>query len=360
MRMRKRIGCLLIFLVIGTFLAGCGKSSSNPFGPEENRSLYTKFDYGDETVYVIGHKSPDTDTVTSAIAMAKLLNELGINAKPAVAGQLNNESKFVLKTLGIEEPELLEDAAGKQLWLVDHSEYSQAVDGAEEARIVGICDHHGIGNVKNSELINVISGPVGSTSALIYREFVRCGVEISPEMAGVMLSGLLSDSGIEADSKFSFNRTSFNNLKELAGISDIDEYYESMVKARVSYEGYSDCDIYYNDYKEYECNEVHFCIGVVEVFTEDEVEAMAERMRLLIENEKANNSNDFLVYMVADVKHEKQIIGWNDSDYASRILEAAFEGYEGASFEAGHWILKPSAGRKKVVVPRIEEAIMNY
>ena len=82
-----------------------------------------------ENIYVIGHKSPDTDSVTSAITYANLKNALGMSeAKPAVAGDLNGETKFVLDYFKVPYPEKLTDATGKKVILVDHNEMAQAVD----------------------------------------------------------------------------------------------------------------------------------------------------------------------------------------------------------------------------------------
>ena len=94
--------------------------------------LITIVDYKDEPVYVIGHETPDSDTVASAIGMAYLLNSLGISAEARIAGNLNLEGEFALSELGYPAPEILEDAAGKQLWLVDHSTGTQMVKGAED------------------------------------------------------------------------------------------------------------------------------------------------------------------------------------------------------------------------------------
>ena len=88
--------------------------------------------------YVIGHKSPDADSIGSAIAYAWLLQQLGINAKPAAAAQVNRETRYALDFFGIEQPEILTEAEGKQFVLVDHSEYSQALDGMKESRLPAI------------------------------------------------------------------------------------------------------------------------------------------------------------------------------------------------------------------------------
>jgi len=129
------------------------------------KNLLTNFDYRDKITYVIGHKSPDSDTVGSAIAYAYLLNQIGIKAEAAVSGPINQETQFALDTFGVKVPQIIDNAENKQFVLVNHSNYSQAIDGMNKARIVGIVDHHGIGDVVTSEQINVRSAPAGAAAA---------------------------------------------------------------------------------------------------------------------------------------------------------------------------------------------------
>jgi nanoRNase/pAp phosphatase (c-di-AMP/oligoRNAs hydrolase) len=76
-----------------------------------------------DKIYVVGHKSPDTDSVTSAIAYANLKNAMGMKeAVPAAAGDINDETKFLLDYFKVAYPEKLTDATDKKVILVDHNE----------------------------------------------------------------------------------------------------------------------------------------------------------------------------------------------------------------------------------------------
>ncbi len=180
--------CLMIIMV----LSACGSSSSSS-SSQGYRDIITSVKYGDDTTYVIGHKSPDSDTVGSAIAYAYLLNQLGIKAEAAISEEINGETKYALDYFGIAVPAEIKDATGKQFVLVDHSTYSQTIDGMDSAQIVGIIDHHGIGEIEVSDLINVRSAPVGAAATLVYQSYKECGVDIPKDMAQVMLMALLSD-----------------------------------------------------------------------------------------------------------------------------------------------------------------------
>ncbi len=130
--MKKSIAVLLLALVLEASCLAAGAETAL------FADILCSIDYGEEVTYVIGHKSPDADTIGSAIAYAWLLQQLGINAKVAATAEVNRETRYALDFFGMEQPEILTDAAGGQFVLVDHSEYSQALDGMREARVVGI------------------------------------------------------------------------------------------------------------------------------------------------------------------------------------------------------------------------------
>ena len=105
---------------------------------------------GGETVWVIGHKNPDADSVGSAIACAHLLRALGVPAEAAIAGPVNGETKCALDLFGLETPPVIGRAEEQPFVLVDHSAYSQAVDGMEFARVAAVVDHHAPGACRRS------------------------------------------------------------------------------------------------------------------------------------------------------------------------------------------------------------------
>ena len=94
-------------------------------------------------ILVFGHKSPDTDTVTSAIVMAEFEKKLGNEAKACMLGKMNKETKYVFDFLKLEEPEIIEKVEdGASIILVDHNEEKQSVENRENANILKVIDHH--------------------------------------------------------------------------------------------------------------------------------------------------------------------------------------------------------------------------
>ena len=147
---RKWITVVSVLLLLAAALAGgyfLGRQAMTAEIEKEkeynillNRSELDGLGEAEGTIYVTGHKSPDSDTVGSAIACAYLLKQRGYDAVPVVLGPINHESEFILKSAGVETPELLEDASGLNMVLVDHSEYTQSADGLKDAHILSIID----------------------------------------------------------------------------------------------------------------------------------------------------------------------------------------------------------------------------
>ena len=321
--------------------------------------FFRQVDYKDEPVYVIGHQSPDFDTTASAIGMEYLLNELGIASEARLAGPANPETEYGLSVIGYPVPEILENAAGKQLWLVDHSDSPQMVNGADKARIVGITDHHGIGSAEVSIPINVLSCPAGSTSALVFWLCTKCEVEIPRDIAGVLLAGMLSDtSNMKSDSVTTLDEIAFVRLKNISGISDTDAFFNGAQEAKLSYKGMDDCEIFYSDYKEYETNGFHYGIGNIKVAFPDQVSEMSERMLRVIESEAKNSSDlHFLLFEVYDSDHSLGYIGFygNDTELTEKVMDTAFSG--SGEKQGKFYAFSPSLSRKADMVPLIDDCL---
>ena len=270
--MKKRIALFLAALLLA---ASCrGVWAENTLLAD----ILCGIDYGNQVTYVIGHKSPDADTIGSAMAYAWLLRQLGINAEAAATAKANRETQYALDICGLEQPEILSDAAGKQFILVDHSEYSQALDGMKDARVVGIVDHHGVGDVRNTQRIAVISLPAGATASIIYKMYLDCGVDIPVDMARVLFISILSDTKGMTSNVTLLDREACASLPYAAGIDDVDALYEGMRKAKTSFDGMTAKEIFLSDYKEYLAGETGFGIG--SVFTETE-ESLAELTEMI-------------------------------------------------------------------------------
>lgn len=345
--MKKRLVSVLLVLMLAAACLTAGAESS------VFADLLQNIDYGDEVTYVIGHKSPDADTIGSSIAYAWLLQQLGINARAAATADVNTETRYALDFYGLDQPEIITDAAGKQFVLVDHSEYSQALDGMKEARVVGIVDHHGIGDVRNTERIAVISLPAGSTASIILQLYLECNVGIPRDIARVMLMSILSDTKGMTSNVTGLDRKAYDFLLPAAEISDPDALYAGMKSAKASYNGMTASEIFYSDYKEYLAGEYTF--GIADVYAEAEADRreLAARMEAELPSIYASNNLDMLFCMVS-TDDMTQLI-WYGED-AEKAVWDGFPDYDGS----GSLIFTPKASRKSVIVPPLTAALEKW
>ena len=184
-------------------------------------------------ILVFGHKSPDTDSVTSAIVMTNLERKLGNeDVYACVLGKLNKETKYIFDYLNIDEPELLEKIEdGQEVILVDHNEFKQSVDGIENAKILKVVDHHRICGLNTAEPLYYRAEPVGCTATVLYKMYKEKNVEIDKTIATLMLSAIISDTLLFKSP--TCTKEDVEIARELNKIADlnIEEYGLAMLKA---------------------------------------------------------------------------------------------------------------------------------
>ena len=339
--------CRKLFVLL---LAGMCLSTARA---EENKyvQILQKTDYGQSVTYVIGHKSPDPDSIGSAIAFAELLNANGIRAVPAVAERIDNESAYALQALGLEAPLILDDARDKQFFLVDHSSYAHAIDYMAQARIVGILDHHGMGDVKSSEVIPVLSMPVGAAGSLTFLCYQECGTEITPYTARAMLMGILSDTRNMTYNVTDLDREAYEALLPIAGIEDTDALYEGMSNAKTSYDGMTTEEIFNSKYKEYTAGPYHFGIGFVYASPETIADVSAE-MKQYMQEIYPQSNQDYLFCMVSD--SDSTWLSWV-GDGSEELVRECYEEYDGGEYI----IFRPPTTRKLKIVPPLVKVLEN-
>lgn len=320
------------------------------------RDLLLSFDYGEEVTYVIGHKSPDSDTVGCAMAYANLLNKIGIRAEAVVSGPVNNETQYALDAFGITPPPILDKAEGKQFVLVDHSTYAQAIDGMQHARVVGIVDHHGIGDVATSEQILVRSAPAGAAASLVYLSYQECDVPITRDMARIMLMSILSDTRNMTRNVTAVDQNAYDTLSRIADIQDIQALYLGMAAALASYGDMTDWEIFQSDYKEYDAGGVTYCIGDVNAYGEEQVRELAERMYQVMAENYDRMGLDMLFTMINNKgddasEHMMYMVAYGPG--AEELLQGVYGNRDGDGF----FLFKENLSRKADVVPALSAAL---
>ena len=305
---------------------------------------------GNGPVYVIGHKNPDTDTVCSAIAYANLLKNLGINAEARTTGPVNEETRFVLDYFGVNAPPVLENAAGKSIIAVDHNSYTQAVDGMDAADILGIIDHHNTSGISTASPVYYLGMPVGATATIVWISYLESGIEISKQDAGLLASAILSDTAdLRSSTTTALDAQALGYLADIAGISDIDDYYQKMLNAAISYTGMSDDEIFHSDYKEYDMSGNKVGIAVVNAAGREKADEMSKRMTECMKQIPADKRLDNIYVIIIDRENNTSKLIFYGAG-AEEIAKAAF-----GMDDKGDVSFPNIPSRKKDIVPALTE-----
>jgi len=303
------------------------------------------------TVYVVGHKSPDTDSVCAAIALADLKSKLGVECKPGVQGELSPESKFVLDKFGCDAPELLTDATDKQIMLVDHSDLSQSLDNLNKGELIAIVDHHKVGDVTTPNPIEVWTWPVGCTCTVLKSMYDFYGVEIPKNIAGIMTCAILSDTVIfKSATCTDADKKAAEALAQKAGLDDLQALGTEMFKVKSAIEGTPVRELVMRDFKDFDMNGNKVGIGQLEVVDLSLLDGVKGDLAKDISSLKGEGNYHSVFLLLTDIMKEGSEL-LLVSDDPSKV-EKAF----GVTPSGDKAWLDGVMSRKKQVVPNFEKA----
>ena len=299
----------------------------------------------EETIYIVGHKSPDTDSVCSAIAYADYLKKKNNNAVACRAGEINPETKYVLDYFKIKEPQILSDAKGKKIILVDHNETKHSPDDIEKGEIVQIIDHHKI-NFNYDKAISIYIEPIGATASIIAKQFLQDpAVELSKGIAGILLSAILSDTVIfRSPTTTREDVIIARRLAEIAEIKDIEEFGINMKKEKSNLKKLTSKEIILSDFKEYDFKDKKIGCGQIEVCDLKETQGRKEELLKTIKEIAKKRNYDLFVFLATDIiKQGSEILFWEKDNY----MEKAFN----IKSENNTFYLEGVMSRKKQIIP---------
>lgn len=252
----------------------------------------------------------------------------------------NNECLGVVKMTHMQEYEK------KKVILVDHNNYSQSIDGLEEAQILEIIDHHNLGDIGTNNPITFLCKPVGCTATIIYEQFIKERVKIPKDIAGLLLSAIISDTLLfSSPTTTKEDIDSANALAKIAKVS-LNEYGIEMLKEASSIKGLSVKELIYQDFKTYSVNDKNYGIAVITTMDFDEIE---KDMNKYIDelNEMSNGSFKAVLIFITDILKKGSYILYNEA--SGTLLKNAFNlnnVYEGIFIEG-------LMSRKKQILPAI-------
>ena len=251
------------------------------------------------------------------------------------------------RCLGLLKITDLSEKHPKKVILVDHNEKLQSVEGLEEAEILEIIDHHNLGSITTTSPINFRNMAVGSTCTIVYTLFKEREVDIPREIAGALLSGILSDTLILKSPTATIK--DIEAVHELASIAGVDykKYGMMLLKAGTSLVGMTKEDVLYNDFKLYTVGEKNFAVGQFFTMNFEEIERdLDQYIHVLDEVALANNYNLVALFVTDIIKNGSYVI-FNTK--GRDVIELA---YSINNIPQGHFI-SGCVSRKKHVVPMI-------
>jgi len=302
------------------------------------------------SVYVVGHKSPDTDSVTAAIAYAELMKAKGEDYVAVMSGKMNPETETVLKQFGFAAPEIMTDATGKKIALVDHSDLAQAPDNLSAGEVVAVVDHHKIGDVTTNQPIFFCNMPVGCTCTVLKVLYDLEGVAVAPKVAGIMLSAILSDTvNFKSPTCTPADKKAVAELAAIAGVKDTDAIFMEMLKAKSAVAGVPAMELLHRDYKDFDMKGKKVGVGQLELATLDQVADMREALYNAMKEQKGSERHSVLLMLTDVVKEGTDLMVISDDP---AMIEGAF----GKKLSGNAMWIDGMMSRKKQTIPNLQKA----
>ena len=255
------------------------------------------------------------------------------------------------KVLGLLRSEDINDKVRKKVILVDHNEFSQSVDGIEEADILEIVDHHKIGNINSANPINFRNMALGSSNTIIYEMYKEQKIKPPLKIAGLMLSGIISDTLLfHSPTSTIYDEKAALELSKIAKVN-IEKYAKGMFDAAASIKGKTIEELIYNDFKAFNISNRKIGIGQMTVIDYEKVLKDKEKYVNVLEKISKEHDYDILAFCITDVINSNTYLLYNAK--AKTVFETIFnaspiyEGYE----------LKGVLSRKKQIIPLLMEEL---
>ena len=240
----------------------------------------------------------------------------------------------------------------KQVILVDHNEKSQAVDGIGEADILEIIDHHRLGSLETVSPVYFRNQPLGCTSTIIYQIFQEKGVEIPEQIAGLLLSAILSDTLMfRSPTCTPVDKSAAEHLAEIAKV-DIEEHAKNMFRAGSNFKNRTTKEIFYQDFKIFNTEDYSFGVSQISAMSREDLDEVGEQLRPFMAQVLEEKKLSMVYVMLTDILEESSKVIFAGSN-AGKILSRAFRKQE----ENGGIFLDGVVSRKKQMIPTLMNAM---
>ena len=240
----------------------------------------------------------------------------------------------------------------RRIILVDHNEATQAVEGFDQAEILEIIDHHRIGSLETSGPVYFRNQPVGCTATIITQMYDENGMEIPPQIAGLLLAAILSDTLVfRSPTCTPLDEALAKRLAKIAGV-DIDEFASEMFEAGEKLDGKTAEEVFLQDFKVFMCGDIRFGVAQGSYMTRKNLTAAEALLKPYLEEARNKQNVEDIYMLLTDVPKEESVVICNGR-YAAEVLSDGFETQPAAD---ASWTLPGVVSRKKQFIPALMTA----
>ena len=240
----------------------------------------------------------------------------------------------------------------RRIILVDHNEATQAVEGFDQAEILEIIDHHRIGSLETSGPVYFRNQPVGCTATIITQMYDENGVDIPPQIAGLLLAAILSDTlAFRSPTCTPVDENTAKRLAKVAGV-DIEEFSTEMFEAGEKLDGKTPEEVFLQDFKVFMCGDIRFGVAQGSYMTRKNLQAAQALLQPYLEEARNKQNVEDLYMLLTDVPKEESVVICTGR-YAAEVLSNGFESRPAAD---GSWTLPGVVSRKKQFIPAMMSA----
>ena len=240
----------------------------------------------------------------------------------------------------------------RRIILVDHNEATQAVEGFDQAEILEIIDHHRIGSLETSGPVYFRNQPVGCTATIITQMYDENGVDIPPQIAGLLLAAILSDTLVfRSPTCTPVDVSTANRLAKIAGV-EIDAFASEMFEAGEKLDGKTPEEVFLQDFKVFMCGDVRFGVAQGSYMTRKNLKAAQQLLTPYLPEACGKQNVEDLYMLLTDVPKEESVVICTGR-HADEMLRS---GFEKEPEEDGSWVLPGVVSRKKQFIPALMSA----
>ena len=240
----------------------------------------------------------------------------------------------------------------RRIILVDHNEATQAVEGFDQAEILEIIDHHRIGSLETSGPVYFRNQPVGCTATIITQMYDENGVEIRPQIAGLLLAAILSDTLVfRSPTCTPVDVSTAHRLAKIAGV-EIDAFASEMFEAGEKLDGKTPEEVFLQDFKVFMCGDVRFGVAQGSYMTRKNLKAAQKLLTPYLPEACGKQNVEDLYMLLTDVPKEESVVICTGR-HADEMLRS---GFEKEPEEDGSWVLPGVISRKKQFIPALMSA----